>query len=109
MTMKYNRATTLFIRFIRENKISFRYKNELFDYLMLISKPNVHSCRVFDPHNGSILSYINGEGLSCVAEEYDTPLDYTMKWRYTASGDEYWREINRKWKFYFLGRIGKCY
>ena len=41
--MKYNRATTLFIRFIRENKISFRYKNELFDYLMFISKPNVHT------------------------------------------------------------------
>ena len=107
MTMKYNRATTLFIRFIRENKISFRYKNELFDYLMFISKPNVHTLRVFDPHNCSILSYINGEDLSCVAEEYDAPLDYAMKWRWTASGDGYWREINRKWKYYFLERIGK--
>ena len=107
MTMKYNRATTLFIRFIRENKISFRYKNELFDYLMFISKPNVRTLRVFNPHNCSILSYINGDGLSCVAEEYDTPLDYTMKWRYTVSGDEYWRGINRKWKYYFLERIGK--
>ena len=105
--MKYNRATTLFIRFIRENKISFRYKNELFDYLMFIRKSNVYAHRFFDPHNCSILSYINGDGLSCVAEEYDTPLDYTMKWRYTVSGDEYWRGINRKWKYYFLERIGK--
>ena len=105
--MKYHRATTLFIRFIRENKISFRYKNELFGYLMASNIFDIHSCRLIEACNGCILSYINGKGLSCFTDYYDTPLDFAMTWSRTASGDGYWREINRKWKYYFLERNGK--
>lgn len=107
MIMKYHRATTLFIRFIRENKISFRYKNELFGYLMASNIFDIHSCRLIEACNGCILSYINGNGLNCFTDDYDTPLDFAMTWRRTASGDGYWREINRKWKYYFLERNGK--
>ena len=90
VTYKVNKETRLFIRFLRENHISYAFIN---DSLKTLDVCGLIGRDIFYKHNGNYLLIFNemfNEGLV-------SPMKNLILWRNTTRGSSFWYKMEGIW------------
>ena len=90
-----------FLRFLKENKLMKTYKDNLYDY---VKKRNYKAYKAAD---FNIQEYIfrHNHGLyknRIYMENF--MIKDSMVWKYTIKGYDFWKNVDEKWKLYFLDK-----
>ena len=92
-----------FLRFLKENKLMKPYEDNLYDYI------ERNRYEEYKKANFNIIEYIfrfnhneyynnNKCGIA------DFMIHYSMVWIDTIKGFDFWKEVDRKWKYYLMER-----
>ena len=95
VTYKANKGTRLFIRFLRENHISYAFIN---DSLKTLDVCGLIGRDMFYKHNGNYLLIFNemfNEGLV-------SPMKNLILWRNTTRGLSFWYKMEGIWLDYYI-------
>ena len=95
VTYKANKGTRLFIRFLRENHISYAFIN---DSLKTLDVCGLLGRDMFYKHNGNYLLIFNemfNEGLV-------SPMKNLILWRNTTRGLSFWYKMEGIWLDYYI-------
>ena len=95
VTYKVNKETRLFIRFLRENHISYAFIN---DSLKTLDVCGLLGRDMFYKHNGNYLLIFNemfNEGLV-------SPMKNLILWRNTTRGLSFWYKMEGIWLDYYI-------
>ena len=95
VTYKANKGTRLFIRFLRENHISYAFIN---DSLKTLDDCGLLERNMFYKHNGNYLLIFNemfNEGLV-------SPMKNSILWRNTTRGSSFWYKMEGIWLDYYI-------
>ena len=90
-----------FLRFLKENKLMKTYKDNLYDY---VKKRNY---KAYEAADFNIQEYIfrHNHGLyknRIYMENF--MIKDSMVWEYTIKGYDFWKNVDEKWKLYFLDK-----
>ena len=94
-TYKVNKETRLFIRFLRENHISYAFIN---DSLKTLDDCGIIGRDIFYKHNGNYLLIFNemfNEGLV-------SPMKNSISWNNTTRGFSFWYKMEGIWLDYYI-------
>ena len=92
---KANKGTRLFIRFLRENHISYAFIN---DNIKTLDDCGLLERNMFYKHNGNYLLIFNemfNEGLV-------SPMKNLILWRNTTRGSSFWYKMEGIWLDYYI-------
>ena len=92
---KANKGTRLFIRFLRENHISYAFIN---DNIKTLDDCGLLERNMFYKHNGNYLLIFNemfNEGLV-------SPMKNLILWRNTTRGLSFWYKMEGIWLDYYI-------
>ena len=95
VTYKANKGTRLFIRFLRENHISYAFIN---DSLKTLDVCGLIGRDMFYKHNGNYLLIFNemfNEGLV-------SPMKNSISWSNTTRGSSFWYKMEGIWLDYYI-------
>ena len=95
VTYKANKGTRLFIRFLRENHISYAFIN---DNIKTLDDCGLLERNMFYKHNGNYLLIFNemfNEGLV-------SPMKNLILWRNTTRGSSFWYKMEGIWLDYYI-------
>ena len=95
VTYKANKGTRLFIRFLRENHISYTFIN---DNIKTLGDCGLLERNMFYKHNGNYLLIFNemfNEGLV-------SPMKNLILWRNTTRGLSFWYKMEGIWLDYYI-------
>lgn len=95
VTYKANKGTRLFIRFLRENHISYAFIN---DNIKTLGDCGLIGRDMFYKHNGNYLLIFNemfNEGLV-------SPMKNLILWRNTTRGSSFWYKMEGIWLDYYI-------
>ena len=95
VTYKVNKETRLFIRFLRENHISYAFIN---DNIKTLGDCGLLERNMFYKHNGNYLLIFNemfNEGLV-------SPMKNLILWRNTTRGLSFWYKMEGIWLDYYI-------
>ena len=95
VTYKANKGTRLFIRFLRENHISYAFIN---DNIKTLDDCGLLERNMFYKHNGNYLLIFNemfNEGLV-------SPMKNLILWRNTTRGLSFWYKMEGIWLDYYI-------
>ena len=95
VTYKANKGTRLFIRFLRENHISYAFIN---DNIKTLGDCGLLERNMFYKHNGNYLLIFNemfNEGLV-------SPMKNLILWRNTTRGSSFWYKMEGMWLDYYI-------
>ena len=95
VTYKANKGTRLFIRFLRENHISYAFIN---DSLKTLDVCGLLGRDMFYKHNGNYLLIFNemfNEGLV-------SPMKNSILWSNTTRGSSFWYKMEGIWLDYYI-------
>ena len=95
VTYKANKGTRLFIRFLRENHISYAFIN---DSLKTLDVCGIIERNMFYKHNGNYLLIFNemfNEGLV-------SPMKNLILWSNTTRGSSFWYKMEGIWLDYYI-------
>ena len=95
VTYKANKGTRLFIRFLRENHISYAFIN---DSLKTLGDCGLLERNMFYKHNGNYLLIFNemfNEGLV-------SPMKNSISWNNTTRGSSFWYKMEGIWLDYYI-------
>ena len=84
------------VRFLRENRIYFKYQNEIYKYIALSLKYNEYDLCEFIKKIGGVY----GDG--CVFS-----MTRAFNWSKTKDGLQYWKKITDSWLKYYDNNIKK--
>ena len=92
---KANKGTRLFIRFLRENHISYAFIN---DNIKTLGDCGLLERNMFYKHNGNYLLIFNemfNEGLV-------SPMKNLILWSNTTRGSSFWYKMEGMWLDYYI-------
>ena len=95
VTYKANKGTRLFIRFLRENHISYAFIN---DSIKTLGDCGLIERNMFYKHNGNYLLIFNemfNEGLV-------SPMKNLILWSNTTRGSSFWYKMEGIWLDYYI-------
>ena len=95
VTYKANKGTRLFIRFLRENHISYAFIN---DNIKTLGDCGLLERNMFYKHNGNYLLIFNemfNEGLV-------SPMKNLILWSNTTRGSSFWYKMEGMWLDYYI-------
>ena len=95
---KVNKETRLFIRFLRENHISYAFIN---DSLKTLDVCGLIGRDMFYKHNGNYLLIFNemfNDGLI-------SPISHLILWRNTTRGFFFWDKMHQIWLVYYFNNV----
>ena len=95
VTYKANKGTRLFIRFLRENHISYAFIN---DNIKTLGDCGLLERNMFYKHNGNYLLIFNemfNEGLV-------SPMKNLILWSNTTRGSSFWYKMEGIWLDYYI-------
>ena len=95
VTYKANKGTRLFIRFLRENHISYAFIN---DNIKTLGDCGLLERNMFYKHNGNYLLLFNemfNEGLV-------SPMKNLILWSNTTRGSSFWYKMEGIWLDYYI-------
>ena len=95
VTYKVNKETRLFIRFLRENHISYAFIN---DNIKTLGDCGLLERNMFYKHNGNYLLIFNemfNEGLV-------SPMKNLILWSNTTRGSSFWYKMEGIWLDYYI-------
>ena len=95
---KVNKETRLFIRFLRENHISYAFIN---DSLKTLDVFGLIGRDMFYKHNGNYLLIFNemfNDGLI-------SPISHLILWRNTTRGFFFWDKMHQIWLVYYFNNV----
>lgn len=103
MNANEKRIFKTFLRFLKENKLMKTYEDNLYDYV------KKYRYEVYKKFNFNIIEYIFRLKHSELYNNNQCGIDdlmirYSMSWADTIKGFDFWKEIDKKWKYYFLKR-----
>lgn len=96
MNENEKRIFKIFLRFLKENKLMKTYEDNLYDYV------KKHNYEQYEMLNFNIQKYIfrfNSNNAYCIADFF---IKYSMIWEDTIKGFDFWKEVNRKWRYYLM-------
>ena len=97
-TYKVNKETRLFIRFLRENHISYAFIN---DSLKTLDVCGLIGRDIFYKHNGNYLLIFN----EMFNEGVVSPISHSILWRNTTRGFFFWDKMCRMWLDYYFKNV----
>ena len=95
---KVNKETRLFIRFLRENHISYAFINDslkTLDICGLIVRDR------FYKHNGNYLLIFN----EMFNDGFISPISHSILWRNTTRGFFFWDKMHQMWLYYYFNNV----
>ena len=95
---KVNKETRLFIRFLRENHISYAFINDslkTLDVCGLIGRDR------FYKHNGNYLLIFN----EMFNDGFISPISHSILWRNTTRGFFFWDKMHQMWLYYYFNNV----
>ena len=95
---KVNKETRLFIRFLRENHISYAFINDslkTLDVCGLIVRDG------FYKHNGNYLLIFN----EMFNDGFISPISHLILWRNTTRGFFFWDKMHQMWLYYYFNNV----
>ena len=95
---KVNKETRLFIRFLRENHISYAFINDslkTLDVCGLIVRDR------FYKHNGNYLLIFN----EMFNDGFISPISHLILWRNTTRGFFFWDKMHQMWLYYYFNNV----
>ena len=95
---KVNKETRLFIRFLKENHISYAFINDslkTLDVCGLIVRDR------FYKHNGNYLLIFN----EMFNEGFISPISHSILWRNTTRGFFFWDKMHQMWLYYYFNNV----
>ena len=95
---KVNKETRLFIRFLRENHISYAFINDslkTLDVCGLIVRDR------FYKHNGNYLLIFN----EMFNDGFISPISHLILWRNTTRGFFFWDKMHQMWVYYYFNNV----
>ena len=95
---KVNKETRLFIRFLRENHISYAFINDslkTLDVCGLIIRDR------FYKHNGNYLLIFN----EMFNDGFISPISHSILWRNTTRGFFFWDKMHQMWLYYYFNNV----
>ena len=98
VTYKVNKETRLFIRFLRENHISYAFINDslkTLDVCGLIVRDR------FYKHNGNYLLIFN----EMFNDGFISPISHLILWRNTTRGFFFWDKMQQIWLVYYFNNV----
>ena len=98
VTYKVNKETRLFIRFLRENHISYAFINDslkTLDVCGLIVRDR------FYKHNGNYLLIFN----EMFNDGFISPISHSILWRNTTRGFFFWDKMHQMWLYYYFNNV----
>lgn len=90
-----------FLRFLKENKLMKTYEDNLYDYI------ERNRYEEYKMYNFNIQEYIFRYNHKFNNNSYrieDLMIRYSMIWTDTIKGFKFWKEVDRRWKYYFMER-----
>lgn len=98
VTYKVNKETRLFIRFLRENHISYAFIN---DSLKTLDVCGLMGREMFYKHNGNYLLVFN----EMFKNELICPISHSILWSSTTRGFFFWDKMCRMWLDYYFKNV----
>ena len=98
VTYKVNKETRLFIRFLRENHISYAFIN---DSLKTLDVCGLIGRDIFYKHNGNYLLIFN----EMFNESFISPISHSILWRNTTRGFFFWDKMHQMWLYYYFNNV----
>ena len=95
---KVNKETRLFIRFLRENHISYAFIN---DSLKTLDVCGLIERDMFYKHNGNYLLIFN----EMFNEGFISPISHSILWRNTTRGFLFWDKMQQIWLVYYFNNV----
>ena len=98
VTYKVNKETRMFIRFLRENHISYAFINDslkTLDVFGLIVRDR------FYKHNGNYLLIFN----EMFNDGFISPISHSILWRNTTRGFFFWDKMHQMWLYYYFNNV----
>ena len=95
VTYKVNKETRMFIRFLRENHISYAFIN---DSLKTLDVCGLMGREMFYKHNGNYLLVFN----EMFKNELVCPISHSILWRNTTRGFFFWDKMQQIWIVYYF-------
>lgn len=92
---KANKGTRLFIRFLRENHISYAFIN---DNIKTLDDCGLLERNMFYKHNGNYLLIFN----EMFNEGVVSPISHSILWRNTTRGFFFWDKMQQIWIAYYF-------
>ena len=97
-TYKVNKETRLFIRFLRENHISYAFIN---DSLKTLDVCGIIGRDIFYKNNGNYLLIFN----EMFNEGFISPISHSILWRNTTRGFFFWDKMQQIWLVYYFNNV----
>lgn len=101
MNENEKRIFKTFLRFLKENKLMKTYEDNLYDYV------KKHNYEEYKKANFNIQEYIFRFNSQFYKNVYSIDAFFircSMMWKDTIKGFDFWNEIDKKWRYYFLKR-----
>ena len=98
VTYKVNKETRLFIRFLRENHISYAFIN---DSLKTLDDCGIIGRDIFYKNNGNYLLIFN----EMFNEGFISPISHSILWRNTTRGFFFWDKMQQIWLVYYFNNV----
>lgn len=101
MDKNEERIFRTFLRFLKENKLMKTYEDNLYDFI------ERNRYEEYKMYNFNIIEYIFRYNHKFNNNSYrieDLMIKYSMIWTDTIKGFKFWKEVDRRWKYYFLDR-----
>lgn len=101
MNANEKRIFKAFLRFLKENKLMKTYEDNLYDYI------ERNRYEEYKMYNFNITEYIFRYNHKFNNNSYrieDLMIKYSMIWTDTIKGFKFWKEVDRRWKYYFMDR-----
>ena len=95
VTYKANKGTRLFIRFLRENHISYAFIN---DNIKTLDDCGLLERNMFYKHNGNYLLIFN----EMFNEGVVSPMKNSISWNNTTRGLSFWYKMEGIWLDYYI-------
>ena len=90
--------TKLFVRFLRENHISYAFIN---DSLKTLDVCGLIGRDIFYKHNGNYLLIFN----EMFNEGFISPISHSILWRNTTRGFFFWDKMQQIWLVYYFNNV----
>ena len=97
-TYKVNKETRLFIRFLKENHISYAFIN---DSLKTLDVCGLIGRDIFYKHNGNYLLIFN----EMFNEGFISPISNSILWSSTTRGFFFWDKMHQIWLVYYFNKV----
>ena len=98
VTYNVNKETRLFIRFLKENHISYAFIN---DSLKTLDVCGLIGRDMFYKHNGNYLLIFN----EMFNEGFISPISHSILWRNTTRGFFFWDKMHQIWLDYYFNNV----